>query len=181
MKRRLFIGIDVSSGTKTYIKKTLVPLHSKYPAISWIPVENLHITLAFLGYTTVLPALLIKALQKKLRASTCFPLELGEVGEIVKDRVTVVWEVTKSEELFRLYHMVGNVLVSLGFHRNKRTFHPHVTLGRSASNSEKRLPQLAHTFTVSELTLFDSHLKSSGAHYHKLGAIILPTHEKKNY
>ena len=82
------------------------------------------------------------------------------------------------ESLAALYEALQAELSKIGFPRDRRRFHPHITLGRV--RSDRGLPALraafeehrgfdAGDFPIDALTLFESELRRSGARYTPLG------------
>ena len=83
-------------------------------------------------------------------------------------------EVQKQEELLRTYHKINNEMETLGFPRDKREFHPHVTIAR-CKETFAFVPnnKVYKPFLVSQITLFQSTLTSRGSKYTKLNQINL--------
>jgi RNA 2',3'-cyclic 3'-phosphodiesterase len=93
-------------------------------------------------------------------------------------RPSVVWAGVQSEALLPLQQEVENAMDRIGFEKENRAFHPHLTLAR-LKNTRGSLPFLAKEsekwkskdlgyFTAQSFVLFESILKRDGAEYHKL-------------
>lgn len=92
-----------------------------------------HLTVRFLGETekTLVPG--ITAVVRTAVAEFCpFPLELRGLGVFPHERHPVVlWAgVFPPEPLKSLARRLDEAVVALGFPRERREFHPHVTLAR---------------------------------------------------
>lgn len=178
-KRRLFVAIELPPQVKAELAKLKTKLARSFPHVRWERAENLHLTLKFLGSTEVAPELILASVIKKLVGVRAFTLHFGTLGVIMNKAAVVTVEVEKSEELMRLYHMVNNCLDEIGFKHERRTFHPHVTLGRIRERDTihpLHIPQASVAtpqLKVEEVILFDSRVTSPGAIHTRLGTIPL--------
>jgi hypothetical protein len=93
------------------------------------------------------------------------------------DKATVVWAGVDSPELVALAAKIETAMEALGFAKEKRSFHPHVTLGRlreSRPFKEAVLPVAEQMFgdtRIDSITLFESETKSSGSVYREMARI----------
>lgn len=179
MKRRLFVGIDLPLGTKKRVAKRMRQLAQQMVDVRWERSEKLHLTLKFIGSTSVLPEIITQQLQTKLKETPIFTIEFGSWGILVGKRTTVMIDIVPEEELLKVYHKVQNCLADLGFPKDKRPFHPHITIGRVKNEHVKlpnfttmsRLPTM--TIPVREIVLWESQLKQTGSEYMSLARIPL--------
>lgn len=165
---RLFIAIDIPEN----LKKLLGALRVDIPGARWVPAEQIHLTLAFLG--EVEEALLeplngelarIRAAEFKLcfGGAGCFPNRL---------RPRVLWiGLEPQPQLHALAAMVREAVIDCGILQEERPFSPHMTLARlklSPSREldgflERHIKQGFPPFSVREFTLFQSRLTPQGA------------------
>lgn len=132
MKKRLFVAIEISPRIKKQLVELCDNLSDSVKGIRWEHENNFHLTLKFLGSTEISPRIISETISKKISGHISgFVINFGAVNTFVDTHTVVFVEVQKSEELLRLYHMINNCLESVGFKRDKNSFHPHVTLGRS--------------------------------------------------
>ena len=143
--------------------------------IRWLPPENLHLTLKFLGET---PEPEISGLRGAL-AAVCgrhraFDLDLRGAGAFPSARRARVLWVGVGEGSERLRTLAGDfedALESLGFEREKRPFHPHVTVGRAGESDARLEDQELDTgvgplpFRAGSVELVQSRLSRGGAAY----------------
>ncbi|NNC65868.1 MAG: RNA 2',3'-cyclic phosphodiesterase [Gammaproteobacteria bacterium] len=94
------------------------------------PVENLHVTLAFLGPITPVDLAKVEALTPP--ASAPFELVLDRIYLWQRAQIFWIGPNTIPEPLLTLEHALWDSLVDLGFRRERRPYVPHVTLARKA-------------------------------------------------
>lgn len=145
--------------------------------VRWEAPEKLHITLKFLGETQEhrIPQVMA-ALEEIGRQTASFPLQYASLGKFPpKGQPRVVWIGVSegAESLTALAAIVDDSMSALGFEREERAFHPHVTIGRvkSARNMHDLLRRMESiTFEsqptyVTHISLIRSDLKPSGSVY----------------
>lgn len=152
--------------------------------VRWVPIENMHMTLKFLGKTDSSDLADIKdQIRSCCRQSPAFDLELAGLGAFpAKGRPRVLWIGTEGsqQEVTELHGCIEARLERLGFVRETRQLHLHVTWGRvrrGTRSSEQRLVGEALSeaqvgslgqVRVEHLTLYESHLSPAGAEYQML-------------
>ena len=167
---RLFIGI----GLPESIADRLAMTAGGVPGARWIPRENLHLTLRFLGDTETPQAEDLVGELLTLRAPA-FSLRLGGVGLFGDRRRTrQIWAgVEPQPALTHLQKKIEQAAQRSGFEPERRKFHPHVTLARLKDAPKSKIQQFLHenghlttpAFEVAEFTLYRSYLSSDGARY----------------
>lgn len=165
---RLFIAIDLTEE----IKAQLAELCSGLPGAHWVPSEQLHLTLRFIGDTD---DRLLAHLKDELTAIRLppFTLSLQRIGCFPSpQRPRVVWTGIQGEAtLFQLATAVERVVTAAGLPAEQRPFTPHITLGRlkETKPAEFAVFQTQHAalhsppFTVNEFHLYSSLLTRNGA------------------
>ncbi len=173
MKRRLFIGIDLPQEIKQKIGSIIVHLIKEYPNIRWENPDKLHLTLKFLGYTSVVPEKILQILQKNLTSQAQFNLIFGKLDKFARRSTIVFWGIKENRQLKQLYFKVNQALKIFGFPRENHPFHPHLTLGRSKERIAEIKPLQIDPpgIKVSGISLFESKLSKEGSVYTKLGDI----------
>ena len=94
------------------------------------PIENLHVTLAFLGPITAGDLANVEALTPP--AAEPFELVLDRLGFWQRSNVLWIGPADVPEALISLERKLWDRLVDLGFSRERRPYVPHVTLARKA-------------------------------------------------
>lgn len=133
---RLFVAITLPETHQAIVGKSIGPLHQTIPRnlVRWVPEQNLHLTLKFLGDTAEsrIPKIQ-EALEDAVRSFQPFNTMIGRVGcfpNSKKPRVLWLSLDQQAQELQRLQKEVEYALGHLGFPHEKRPFSPHLTIGR---------------------------------------------------
>lgn len=177
---RLFVAIDLPAETKDQI---LSLRERDLPPGRWPRRDALHLTLHFIGDV---PDAVARAYQRVLTGveAAAFDLSIQGVGQFpINDRPRVIWAgVQNTAELRALHEAVGGALEREGFRRERRRFHPHITLMRFRKPIRRGLASKwldahidfhAEPFRVERFALYESDLKPSGAVYSKRGVYEL--------
>jgi len=187
-KRRIFIAINLPES----IKEELIAFQERFQELParWVKKENLHITLAFLGYIKEEKLSQIIEMAKKVALRhDPFSINLIKVC-YAPPKVSLprmVWAVgEKSKELERLQEDVKNSLISLGIPQLEkeveRNFIPHITLARIRKWEFRQMeiderPEINEEinlkFEVKSIEVMESHLKKTGAEYEVLKSFSL--------
>ncbi len=124
---RLFVALDLPWETKEELSDLSFPL----PGARWVPTDNFHLTLRFIGEANRLQAEEIDHALASLRGRS-FSFTLGGLGWFEKyGRVNTLYVgVERNADLARLQSKVENALLRVGLPPDKRKFTPHVTLAR---------------------------------------------------
>jgi len=158
--------------------------------VRWAPVENMHLTLKFIG--DVSPAN-VELLSQMLTAETmgCAPfrMQIGGLGSFpTSRRARVIWVgIQAPAALASLQRGIQSAAARLGYESETRPFSPHLTIGRvrqqvRASDQQRVRAALEQTqvgdlgaAAVTAVHLFKSDLKPSGAEYTCLFSAQLKT------
>lgn len=171
MQRRIFIAIEIPEP----VKKRLMQKTEKWAdlPVRWGRVENLHITLAFLGYIDdeKIPGICY-AISGAVKNLEPFEICLNKI--IIgpsEDQPRMIWVAgEKSEELKVLTEEVEK---SLGtFRREKKNFSPHATLGRIMKGKWLKLSEkpeinekINFVIPVDKVEIFESVFKEGKRKY----------------
>ncbi len=152
-------------------------------AVRWVPADNMHLTLKFLGeVSTGNVQELARMLQGEANRHTSFELTIGGLGAFPNARrPRVIWIGTEAPaELSVLQKAIEAETRRLGYPAEERPFSPHLTLGRIAQNARPdEIAQVARALgemtvgtlgqvRVDRIHLFRSDLRPSGAVYTSL-------------
>lgn len=175
---RTFIAIDLEERIKKNLSLLLQELNKVSRNIKWVKKEGMHLTLKFLGEIgeEKIPEIesLLKDISKKHNS---FPLCLKRTGSFPpgKKNPRVLWVgIDENRSLKALQAQMEEGLEKLGFPKEKREFHPHLTLGRVKTHSylggvlsqlEKESETSFGEMLVKKITFFQSILKPTGAEY----------------
>lgn len=167
---RLFVAIDLPRD----VKEALAALCAGVPGARWVPAENMHVTLRFIGEVDGARRDDIIEALSEVRADG-FDLEMQGIGHFETRRQPhALWvRVNRSEPLLRLRESVENAVQRAGLPPEGRKFMPHVTLARLKEAPPGRVESFmqehnlfrSRAVPVSDFTLFSSFLSRNGALY----------------
>jgi 2'-5' RNA ligase len=160
---RLFVALDLPFE----LRRRLADLSVGLQGARWVPPENFHITLRFIGEMPSHKAEEIDLALAALRGRG-FDLTIAGVGTHEKGgRVSALWAgVERNAALEHLQGKIETALERAGLPRERRRYLPHVTLARLDNAAEPRLAAWvqAHNLfrsdpvRVAHFTLFSSRL-----------------------
>lgn len=145
--------------------------------LRWVRPEGVHLTLKFLGNVEVASVpVILKAIRAVAGQTPPMALRTSGVGAPSPHRARVVWLDVGGETaiLSRLQADVEDAMVRIGFEKEERRFHPHLTLARARRRAVQLPSELtgavpsAH-FMVDRISLYSSELRPGGAEYNALG------------
>lgn len=178
---RSFIAIELPQPIQQKLTEIITRLKSpRTGVVRWVPVNNIHLTVKFLG--DVSPTnldLLMKMLKAEVSRQPVFSYTVAGLGAFPSPRrPRVLWVgITAPPQLNTLVHRIEAETIKLGYAPEERPFSPHLTLGRvSQSATPEQVSQVAEVLAgmkvgelgvaeVSSVVLFKSDLTPSGAEY----------------
>lgn len=185
-KMRTFIAIDLEEGIKKKLFFLLHELNKVSKGIKWVKKEGMHLTLKFLGEIGKEKIPEIESILKEISEKyNPFPLRLIGTGSFPpgKKNPRVLWVgIEETKSLKTLQAQIEEKLEKIGFEKEKREFHPHLTLGRVKAHSylggvlsqlEKEREASFGEMLVKKITFLQSILKPTGAEYKVLSEFEL--------
>ncbi len=180
---RTFIAVPLPEICRETLEKMQRPMRSLGAEVRWTSIPSIHLTLKFLG--EIDPAL-VPGLASAIRSIPAAPFGLclrglGAFPDLRNPRV--VWCGVQGEvrALESLQSEVESACERLGFARENRPFHPHLTLGRV--NGKRNLQplldyikigtELESSFVTQDVNIYKSVLTPRGAVYSILESIAL--------
>ena len=166
---RLFVAIRPPE----HIRDLLIDAMDDSPELRWVPDDNLHLTLRFIGEVERPLAEDIAAALQCVKAPA-FDLRLCGVGQFARRSGGALWAaVEPRDQLSALAAKVERACQEAGLEPEQRAFHPHITVARYgregsravASFIERNRGLSSGPFHVPAFTLFESRLSRHGAHY----------------
>ncbi len=178
---RLFVAIVLDEANRSRLSKLQGSLERKCPGVRWVREHQLHMTVKFLGDVPDGQVPDVSA-ALDLAASSAKPLTMGLQGAGCfppRGSVRIVWSGTTETTgaLTQCVAAVESELASLGFPRERRSFSPHITIGRVRfDDSDGRIRSAVDAAayenmvqTVKSLTLMSSVLSPKGPAYSVVG------------
>jgi len=183
---RAFLAIDVPDSYRAGLATVQVALKKSGADVRWVTPANIHLTLKFFGDITDTQVEEIATAAAAVAAATpAFHLQAQGVGTFPNPKnPRVIWLGLggQTDVLAGLVQQLEEAFVPLGFPAEKRSFTPHLTLGRvrSSRGREELQRQMANLvlpafqdFTVTGMVLYQSSLRPQGAVYTPLQHIGL--------
>ncbi|MCA1561893.1 MAG: RNA 2',3'-cyclic phosphodiesterase [Acidobacteria bacterium] len=184
---RLFIGIELDDRVRTAAAAAAARLRSRMEGADkglsarWVPAENLHVTLWFIGDVADSRALEIDAALRTGFDASPFTMRVAGFGAFpTSGPLRVFWLGVRagSENLSALYAQTAALLIPKGREEDHRAYSAHVTVARIKATSRGSGPALRRILLhesadcgecrVSAVTLFRSRISSRGATYDPL-------------
>jgi RNA 2',3'-cyclic 3'-phosphodiesterase len=171
---RLFIGIPLAAATASDLAVAVHRLRSKAAPeiLRWSAPESWHITLQFLGSTTLQRYECVTAHLRQQRHPSV-QIRLGALDTF--DRAGVLFvDVPVTPELLALQQAVTAATAPCGFTPEMRPYHPHITLARrKGKGGERELRNLTlkidpprfSSFTAESFVLYESIPTPEGSRY----------------
>jgi RNA 2',3'-cyclic 3'-phosphodiesterase len=187
--QRTFVAIELPAACRQYVAARQAQLRELLVqqridrVVRWTSVDNVHLTLRFLGDTTTGQIRQIAiGLAKLAENSRPFALALQGLGSFPNNRrPSVIWLGVEGDlaALVMLQRQVEELAQQSGFSPESKAFSPHLTIGRtnrdSAQGDLRRLGELlavesGHVatpvpFAVGEVVHMQSDLRPAGAIY----------------
>ena len=182
---RSFIAVDMPENLFDALSETSEQLQDMLSGlpIRWVPIENIHLSLKFLGDVSKKNIPMLKEILLAEAAShTTFEISMGGFGvfpNVLRPRVLWVG-VEAPDELVNLQRRIDMETARLGYAPDQREFSPHLTFGRVSRNATseqlRKVSDLLRNFNlgflgaarIDEVSLFRSDLGPDGAVYSKM-------------
>lgn len=181
---RAFIALDIPSRVQDDVYRAVSHLRKETAAlIRWVPAENMHLTLKFLGDISAANVeYLTRMIYAEADSHLCFDIHLTGLGCFPsRKRPRLIYiGIEAPAELEALHHGVESAARRLGYESEERDFTPHLTIGRvkqnvSGADQQKISRALQETkidsvgiARVDSIQLYKSDLKPSGSVYTKI-------------
>lgn len=176
--KRLFIAIDVPDA----LVRSLGDLDPNLRGVRWLPPEQLHLTLSFLGDVPEETDVRLRERLNAIRFSAFF-LPLTGMGAFPgKGRPSVIWIGVGlgHPHLFQLHKHVQDAALAAGLEPDLRPWHPHITLARCRDVSRESISPFlkanvdfdAGMFRVESFALYSSELKPEGSIHTRIHEIF---------
>lgn len=182
---RAFIAVEIPSSLQHTIQESTAGLRKALgdDLIRWVPPQNVHLTLKFLGDVSSSNLDLIKQmLTAEAAQHKCFEMQMEGIGSFPNSRrPRVIWVGLRAPTaLESLQRGIETASARLGYATDEKGFSPHLTIGRVKQNLsalviqhiraelEKTKIGLLGVVRVDATHLFKSDLQPSGSVYTSL-------------
>lgn len=183
---RLFVALEIPAAVRRNLSALIEELRAADAAATknkarWVPAENLHVTLKFIGNVDAGKLETIRAVLGEVGSDGEVELRFRGVGFFPNEkRPRVLWAgIAASPNLAPLAARIDALLEKLGIARETREYAPHLTLARfdppGISDKLRAAAQenAAREFgavRAGEFHLFESKTRPTGAEYTRLSS-----------
>jgi 2'-5' RNA ligase len=172
----LFLAVDLPRPVRDALDEALGPMRAALPGARWVPSENWHLTVKFLGWTwpRLVPTV-PKAARPAAASHAPASLSLERMGAFpTMGRARVLW-VGLSDPTGTLVSVASELDAAMArdFRPEDRGFTPHLTVARfkPVADLDGALPEVVlpeDIFRVDRLVLYRSHLQRPAPVYEPL-------------
>jgi len=190
MTIRSFIAIELPDDIRRSMADLIAEIRKTKTDVTWVPAENIHLTLKFLGNTddSLIPKIK-ERISKKLSHYNVFYIKIVGVGCFPSEkRPRVLWiGIENSAVLNSIQKDLDAEVAGFGFAPDDRPFSPHLTIGRVRSQKGiaemlRRLSEFRTTdfgvVEVKSIHIMKSELKPAGAEHTSIAEIPIGTGRK---
>ena len=174
--KRVFVAIKIELSPELHEVWSKLKMKLLDENVRWVPLDNLHITLRFLGAIPIDQVARVNfELQSFCKGNSHFSFELGNLSYFKRRGKPVVlfYDIANSEKLIEFEDHLMQSLEKIGFLPTNK-FRPHLTLGRlkrlrdetafyDVINLLKKSPM--QTVEVKQVVFYESILKPEGSEY----------------
>ena len=172
---KLFVTVNMSTYIKEEIMEIMPQLRSNITEGRFVPMDNLHITMLFLGEVDKEKLSLVeKAMDESIKGIEPFVLMIEGLGVFPNEKhPNILWAGVKGDivVLNKLYGKLLENIRKLGLpHDAKSSYTPHVTLARKIGDGYQKgeISLKSKKWQVDSLELYESLLSKDGIKYQKL-------------
>ena len=171
---RSFLAIELSESLKREALSFVETIQNQYPAFRFLPPQNWHLTLHFLGHITPEEVKILQlALPKTVAEIKPFSVSLEGLGAFPKEHPHILWlgVAGDTSALLALKKRCDQALEKLDFQIETRPYQPHITIARLKGQAPRSFLKPEKTFKsknfdiIYNLTFFQSILSPKGLLY----------------
>ena len=162
---RLFIGVELSKDLKKTLTATLHEMKQAQVRGNYVPIQNMHMTMAFIGETKDVDA--VKDAMRNAQFKP-FKLAFGDMGTFGD----ILWVGIKGNQgLSAAVKSVRDALDAAGIDYDRQNFTPHITLIRKMSGAWKKVKAPRGDMVVKKISLLKSEQKDGKQVYTEIFSI----------
>lgn len=176
---RLFAAVEVPEDVRAGLAEAVVPLRERFPKARWVPAQNQHVTVKFLGSTYPrLVEWVTDMVSKVAGGHGVIRTHVEGLGAFPNNRkARVLWAGLDDVER-RLERLAASLdeAVAKEFAPEKRAFTPHLTVARFDPPVGLEPLEVAYEsapFGIDRIVLFRSHLRRPAPVYEPIGIFPL--------
>ena len=161
---RVFVAIQLSEEMKSAVTDTLHLMKKQGIRGSYVPKQNLHLTVAFIGETKEAAAVKAALQTVKIKPFRLSFSDMDTFGDLL-------WVGLKGNQgLSAAVREVRTALDTAGIAYDRKKFVPHITMIRKMTGSWKQVPAPKGDMTVKGISLMKSEMKDGKRVYTEIGS-----------
>jgi RNA 2',3'-cyclic 3'-phosphodiesterase len=179
---RAFVAVRPPAPVLNAIDAAAATARDDAPRLRWVPRDQWHLTLQFLGPVADVDAL-VRSLEG-LRQRAPFRARAGGAGAFKSARRgTVLWLGVREggDDLVALAGEATRLTASIGFESEDRPFRPHLTLARASTPTDLRdavavlemVGDVGPAWTVDHVVVVESDTRPEGAVHREIARVAL--------
>lgn len=173
--KRIFFAVPISDEVQKLLREIQSNLRDLPGKIRWVPPENVHLTIKFIGEVEEVVATNLHSQVDNLPLPERFSITVNRTGVFPHPRrPRVLWVGTEdSTSLEKIAGQLDDAFEEDGIEPETREFHPHLTLGRVKGHGlpgetlnqflNYEVPKIS--MPVESVVCYESILKPAGAEY----------------
>jgi 2'-5' RNA ligase len=176
---RLFAAVEIPEEIRGALAEAVSPLRERFPRARWVPIQNQHVTVKFLGSTY--PRLVewvtqtVSSVAREHESCETRVEGLGAFPNARRSRVLWAGLADAQRRLARVAASLDEALAK-EFAPEQRAFTPHLTVARFDPPVGLEPLEVAfdsEPFEIDRLVLFRSHLRRPAPVYEPIGSFPL--------
>ena len=173
---RLFVASEVPEGVRAALVGAVAPVRERFPKARWVPAQNQHVTLKFLGSTYPRLVDWVTAMVEEVASRhASFTTRVDGLGVFPNARrARVLWAgLAGADSAFGRLAADLDEAFSKQFKPEKRAFTPHLTIARfepTVAVDPDEIGFESEPFEVGRIVLFRSHLRRPAPIYEPMVA-----------
>jgi 2'-5' RNA ligase len=176
---RLFAAVEIPEEIRGALAEAVSPVRERFPKARWVPIQNQHVTMKFLGSTYPrLVEWVTETVSSVAREHEPLDTRVEGLGAFPNARrARVLWAGLDDAER-RLERLAASLDEALAkeFAPEQRAFTPHLTVARfdpPAGLEPLEVAFESEPFQIDRLVLFRSHLRRPAPVYEPIGLFPL--------
>lgn len=172
---RLFAAVEIPEDIRGALAEAVLPVRERFPKARWVPIQNQHVTVKFLGSTYPrLVEWVTGSISTVAGRHAPFPTRVEGLGAFPSGRkARVLWAGLDDADrrLERLAAALDEALAR-EFASEKRAFTPHLTVARfdpPVGLEPLEVAFASESFEIDRIVLFRSHLRRPAPVYEPFG------------
>ncbi|HKN81258.1 MAG TPA: RNA 2',3'-cyclic phosphodiesterase [Actinomycetota bacterium] len=176
---RLFAAVEIPDEIRGALAEAVKPVRERFPKARWVPIQNQHVTVRFLGSTYPrLVEWVTERVSEVAGEHGPIPTRIVDLGAFPDTRRARVLWAGLEDASARLERLAAGLDESLAreFAPEKRAFTPHLTLARfdpPVGLGPLEVAFASEPFQIDRIVLFRSHLRRPAPVYEPIGIFPL--------